>query len=104
MVPVNFAVVENTVDARQRFVAVLGVDVLNVVVRLAVALFARQLQALPVKADGLRVFLTVTLQNFMGASAKRVVAVLHFFEFRMTGEGDFLYPLLIVIREMLNNT
>ncbi|ABU79077.1 hypothetical protein ESA_03891 [Cronobacter sakazakii ATCC BAA-894] len=43
VVPVNFAVVENTVDARQRFVAALGVDVLNVVVRLTVALFTGKL-------------------------------------------------------------
>ncbi|MDK1241125.1 hypothetical protein QMT30_15635 [Cronobacter sakazakii] len=43
MVPVNFAVVENAVDARQRLVAAFGVDVLNVVVRLAVALFTGEL-------------------------------------------------------------
>ena len=43
VVPVNFAVVEAAVDAGQRLVAALGVDVLNVVVRFPVALFARQL-------------------------------------------------------------
>ncbi|AFK01376.1 hypothetical protein ES15_3802 [Cronobacter sakazakii ES15] len=43
VVPVNFAVVENTVDARQRLVAALGVDVLNVVVRFAVVLFTGKL-------------------------------------------------------------
>ncbi|MDK1337430.1 hypothetical protein QMS67_21745 [Cronobacter turicensis] len=48
--PVNLAVIENAVDARQRLVASLGVKVLNVVVRLAVALFTGELQALPVEA------------------------------------------------------
>ncbi|EOD3512681.1 hypothetical protein ACN5LO_002574 [Cronobacter sakazakii] len=43
MIPVNLAVVENTVDARQRLVAAFGVNVLNVVVRLAVALFTGEL-------------------------------------------------------------
>jgi len=104
VVPVNFAVVEDAVDARQRLVAALGIDVLNVVVRLAVALLARQLQSLPVEADGFRVFLSVTPQNLMRASPQRVIAVFDLSEFGMTGEGDFLYPLLIVIRKMLDNT
>ncbi len=43
VVPVNFTVVENAVDARQRLVAAFGVNVLNVVVRLAVALFTGEL-------------------------------------------------------------
>ncbi len=43
VVPVNFAVVEDAVDPRQRLVAALGVYVLNVVVRLAVALFTGEL-------------------------------------------------------------
>ncbi|MGY5954932.1 hypothetical protein ACUY4S_000256 [Kosakonia sp. AX9b] len=39
----------------------------------------------------------------MSTSAQRVVAVFHLYEFGMTGEGDFFYPLLIFIRKMLDN-
>ena len=104
MVPVNLAVVEDAVDAGQRLVAAFGVGVLNVVVRLAVALFTRQLQTLPVETDGFRVFLTVAPENLVSTSARRVVAVFDSSLFSMTGEGNFLYPLFIVVGKMLDNT
>ncbi len=40
----------------------------------------------------------------MRPAPQRVIAVLNSFKFRMTGEGDFFYPLLIVIGKVLNNT
>lgn len=98
MVPVNFAVVEDTVDAGQRLLAALGVDVLDVVVRLPVALFTGQLQSLPVEANGFRVFLTVAPQNLIRASPQRVVPVFHLAELAVPLKADFFYPLLIVDR------
>jgi len=43
VVPVNLAVFKDSINPPQRLVAAPGVDVLNVVVRLPVALLARQL-------------------------------------------------------------
>ncbi len=72
VVPVNLTVVENTVDARQRLVTAFDVDVLNVMVRLAVALFAGELQTLPVEADGFQLRVVIAPQNLVRASPQRV--------------------------------
>jgi len=73
------------------------------VVRLAVALFTGQLQSLPVKADGFRVFLSVAPKNLVSSPPQRVVAVFHPAELAVPLKPNLFYALLIVTGKMLDN-
>ena len=83
MVPEDVRVLTVAVDARQRFIAVFGVDILHRRVRVTVAGFAHHLQAGPGVLRALRFPGMTSPHLFLRAAAQRVVAVFGFCELRV---------------------
>ena len=83
VVPEDVRMLTVAIDARQRFIAVFGVDILHRRVRVTVAGFAHHLQAGPGVLRALRFPGMTSPHLFLRAAAQRVVAVFGFCELRV---------------------
>ena len=103
VVPEDVRMFTVAVDARQRFIAVFGVDILHRRVRVAVAGFAHNLQAGPGVLRAFRFAGMASPHLFLGAAAQGVVAVLCFCELRVAVDFHPADAVLVIVAEALRH-
>ena len=104
VIPEDIRVLTVAVDARQRFIAVFGVDILHRRVRVTVAGFTHHLQAGPGVLRAFRFTGMASPHLFLRTAAWRVVAVFCFCELRVTVDFHPADAVLVVIAEALRHS